>query len=423
VRSFHSSNQLSHNLHLKLRILLYSLNFSPELTGIGKYSGEMAQWLSSAGYSVRVVTAPPYYPAWSVFAGFRNQWSVSVEAGVRVYRCPLYVPASDSGVRRILHLLSFALSSFPVMLWQVMWRPDVVWVVQPTLAGAPTAWLTARLSGAKAWLHVQDFEVDMAFEMGLLRWAWLRRLAFALERVLMRRFNRISTISASMRSRLLQKGVAVERVRDFPNWADVAGVFPLNRPSALRAALGIVEGEVVALYSGNMGQKQGLELLIEAARRMAVSAPAVRFVLCGEGAAKASLQRAAEGMPNILWLPLQPLDQLNELLNVADLHLLPQRADAADLVMPSKLTNMLASGRPVIATALEGTEVFRVVQGCGLVTPPGDVDALVTAIQRLASDSALRVRLGQAARSYAEQHLAKDAILRRFEADLEQLCR
>jgi len=346
-----------------------------------------------------------------------------MEASLRVYRCPLYVPVSDSGLKRILHLVSFALSSFPVMIRQLVWRPDVVWVVEPTLAGAPAAWLVARMSGAKVWLHVQDFEVDMAFGMGLLRWGWLRRFALGFERVLMRRFDRVSTISASMRTRLLLKGVDVERVRNFPNWANVAEIFPLSWPSELHKTLSISEGEVVALYSGNMGQKQGLELLIEAAQRMAVSMPALRFVLCGEGAAKTHLQRMAVGLKNILWLPLQPLEQMNELLNLADFHLLPQRADASDLVMPSKLTNMLASGRPVIATALEDTEVSRVVLGCGLVTPPGDVDALVTAIQQLAEDGELRASFGQAARAYALQNLAKDAILRRFKADLEQLCR
>jgi len=289
--------------------------------------------------------------------------------------------------------------------------------------GVTAALLTARLSGAKAWLHVQDFEVNMAFEMGFLRWDWLRRLAFGFDRFLMRRFDQVSTISVSMRGQLLQKGVLPERVCDFPNWANVAEIFPLSWPSELHKTLSISEGEVVALYSGNMGKKQGLELLIEAAQRMAVSMPALRFVLCGEGAAKAHLQRMAIGLNNILWLPLQPLDQMNELLNLADFHLLPQRADAADLVMPSKLTNMLASGRPVIATALEDTEVSRVVLGCGLVTPPGDVDALVTAIQQLAEDGELRASFGQAARAYALQNLAKDAILRRFKADLEQLCR
>jgi len=143
---------------------------------------------------------------------------------------------------------------------------------------------------------------------------------------------------------------------------------------------------VVALYSGNMGEKQGLEIVVEAARILESDAPNIRFVLCGEGAAKVRMQALAADLSNVLWLPLQPLARLNELLNFVDIHLLPQRADAADLVMPSKLTGMLASGRPVLATAHAGTELAGVVAGCGVVVEPGNVQAFVDALRQLAAD-------------------------------------
>lgn len=49
-----------------MRILVYGINYSPELTGIGKYTGEMVEWMAGQGHEVRVVTAPPYYPQWQV---------------------------------------------------------------------------------------------------------------------------------------------------------------------------------------------------------------------------------------------------------------------------------------------------------------------------------------------------------------------
>lgn len=138
----------------------------------------MATWLVAAGHEVRVVTTPPFYPAGVVFPGFRNVWSSRVFEGVGVFRCPVYVRPANAGWRRMLHVLSFALSSFPVMLRQVFWRPDVVWVVEPTLAVAPTAWLVARLSRAKAWMHVQDFEVGMAIVTGQLSNETVKRMAY-----------------------------------------------------------------------------------------------------------------------------------------------------------------------------------------------------------------------------------------------------
>jgi len=163
-----------------LRILIHGINYFPELTGIGKYTGEMAEWLVSRGHEVRVVTAPPYYPEWRIADGY-SAWRYRREAraGVTIWRCPLWVPKKQSGKNRLLHLASFALSSLPVMLSQVFWRPDVVLVVEPPLFCMPTAWLVARLSGAKAWLHIQDFEVDAAFELGLLPQGKLQRLALS----------------------------------------------------------------------------------------------------------------------------------------------------------------------------------------------------------------------------------------------------
>ena len=146
------------------------------------------------------------------------------------------------------------------------------------------------------------------------------------------------------------------------------------------------------------------------------------FVIGGAGSARERLMAMASDLSNIRWIPLQPLERLNDLLNLADVHLLPQRADAADLVMPSKLTGMLASGRPVIATAEPETQVGRVVGGCGVLVPPGDGAALARAIVDLAADPARRHALGAAARRYAETNLARDAIMSRFETTALALC-
>ncbi|MDZ4255627.1 MAG: glycosyltransferase WbuB [Sulfuritalea sp.] len=430
-----------------MRILIHGINYSPELTGIGKYTGEMAEWLAAQGHQVRVVTAPPYYPQWRVAEGFANWWrkeqrqrqtqtqtlphpnppplgeGINIKGSLVVYRCPLWVPAKPSGLKRVLHLASFALSSFPIMLRQVFWRPDMVWVVEPPLFCAPQAWLVARLSGGKAWLHIQDFEVDAAFDLGLLKGAWLQRMVVAGERWLMRQFDRVSTISQRMVVRAVAKGVAPGRVVLFPNWVDLEGLrVDESGTKVLRAELGIPADAVVALYSGNMGNKQGLEILAEAAKLLEENA-CLQFVFCGNGAGREELVERGMGLSNVRFLDLQPMEKLGALLGMADIHLLPQRADAADLVMPSKLTGMLASGRPVVATAHAGTELADVVNGRGLVTPPGDAVAFAEAIAALAEDPARRLELGFAGRRYAETYLDKHAVLGQFERELLDLKR
>lgn len=402
-----------------MKILICSVNFAPEPTGIGKYSGEMAAWLVARGHEVRAIAAPPYYPAWKLDPAYRwppfrrEDWQ-----GVDVWRVPLWVPDSPGGLARVLHLLSFAFTSFPVMLFQFFWRPDLVICISPAIVCAPAALLTARLCRAQAWLHMQDFEVDIAFRMKLLSGKLLQRIVLRMERWLLSRFDSVSSISGRMVQRLLKKGVPGERIRLFPNWVDISHVKPCGRVNSYRAQLGIASDAIVALYSGSLGGKQGLMLLPDAAARL-VSRKDIVLVICGDGVMKEKLQAASAGLTNIKFIPLQPFERLGELLCMADIHLLPQSPGAEDLVLPSKLSGMLASGRPVIATCKAGTELDTVVSNCGIVVGPKDSAALAAAVVRLADDAALRTELGRCARAFAEANFEQDAVLERIFGPIE----
>lgn len=423
-----------------MRILIQGINFYPEPVGTGKYTGEMAAWLVARGHDVRVVTAPPHYPQWRVPPEYsarnysRERLSPATVLGgaippavaslgeLDVFRCPIWVPRAPGGVRRLLHLASFALSSWPAMLRHISWRPGVVLLIEPTFACSPVSLFVAWWTGAKSWLHVQDLEVDAAFELGDFSSYRARKWAFTLERILLRRFDRVSAISGKMVERLLQKGLDTSRRLLFPNWVDTTVIRPLSCPSPFRRELGIANDTVVALYAGSMGKKQGLDLLVDAARQL-FHCTNLRFFFCGEGTYRPILMEKARDLTNITLLPVQPSERLNDLLNLADIHLLPQRAGAADLVMPSKLTGMMASGRPVVATAGPGTQLAQAVRGKGLVTPPGDRDAFASALLQLAVDRDLRLELGREARKCAVADLNRDHILAQFEAALLNTCR
>jgi colanic acid biosynthesis glycosyl transferase WcaI len=414
-----------------LRILIYGLNYSPELTGIGKYTGEMAVWLAEQGHEVRVVTAPPYYPAWRIRDDYRGTWYRTEHAPGQplVHRAPLYVPERPTGIKRIVHLVSFLMGSFPVMLRETFWQPEVVFTVEPTFFCAPLALLVAKSAGALAWLHVQDFEVDAAFELGLLpAQGPVHDAALRIEKFFTFAFDRVSGISVRMVERASSKGIPPQRIVLFPNWVDVDAIYPVDpgsgRSNVIRRELAIqvpgIKDKIILLYSGNMGAKQGLELLPRLAESFQED-PRVHFVFCGDGAFRKRLEILVSGLQNVTLLPLQPLDRLNELLNAADIHLLPQRASAADLVMPSRLSAMLASGRPVIATAHPGTQVAMVVEGRGLVVPPESLGALRIAVLQLVENLDLRLKVGRAAREYAVKHLGKQSVLEQFERDLKAL--
>ena len=414
-----------------MRILIYGLNYAPELTGIGKYTGEMAVWLAERGHEVHVVTAPPYYPAWRIREDYRGTWYRTERAPGQplVHRTPLYVPEKPTGIKRIVHLVSFMLGSLPVMVREMFWHPDVVFTVEPTFFCAPLTLFIGKSAGAACWLHVQDFEVDAAFELGLLpAQGPVHDGALRIEKFFTFAFDRVSGISSRMVDRALAKGIPAGHVVLFPNWVDVDKIYPLdpvaNRSNSFRRELASripgIEDKIILLYSGNMGAKQGLELLAPLAHSF-VADSRVHFVFCGDGAFRSRLEALVSGHPNVTLLPLQPLERLNDLLNSADIHLLPQRASAADLVMPSRLSAMLASGRPVIATAHPGTQVAQVVEDRGLAIPAEDDAALRAAVLLLVEDEDLRLHLGRAAREYAVAHLGKQQVLDQFELDLLEL--
>ena len=412
-----------------MRILIHSINFKPEPISTGKYTGEMAEWLAERGHYVRVVTSPPHYPQWRIFDGYsswrftRERHPLRPESGgaLEVFRCPVWVPRQPRAWRRLLYLSSFSVSSLPTMLRQVSWQPDVVLLVEPTFLCSPQTLCVARMCGAISWLHVQDFEVDVAFKLKDFSSGRLKRLAYWLEGVVLRRFDRVSSISNRMVERLAAKDVASTRAVLFPNWVDTTRIRPLSNNTTLRQELGIQKDKVIALYSGNMGLKQGLNLLAETCQKLS-SRDDIQFLFCGDGPYRETLTCMTGHHNNVKFLPLQPLDKFNELLNSADIHLLPQLADAEDLVMPSKLTGMMASGRPVVGTAHPGTELHSALQGRGFATCPGDVESFAAAISHLAGDPDLRRQMGSEARKYAVERMGRDEILKRFELSLLEAC-
>lgn len=399
--------------------------------GIGKYSGELAEWLASRGHRVRVITAQPYFPNWQLGNGVqnvKNGYRSERLAEVEVRRCPLWVPRRPSGVTRLLHLASFALSSLPVLLAQRRWRADVVITVAPAFFCAPGALLLGRMCGKRChgWLHIQDFELDVAFELGLLKGKVLRELAEGWERRTLRGFERVSSISAAMVERARRKGVAAERAVLLPNWVDLEAISPQGMEEGAtnpyRRELRLPEGAVVLQYSGSMNKKQGLELLVEVMEELS-DLPQLVWLLAGEGPSRAALEKATAGLENVWLLPLQPVDRLNDWLNLADVHLLPQKAGAADVVLPSKLLGILASGRPVVASSPAGSELGGLAERAGLRVDPEDGAAFAAAVRQLVLDEGLRKQLGERARQLAEEHFGKEAVLGELELELEALVR
>lgn len=405
-----------------MKILVYGINYSPELTGIGKYTGEMVEWMARQGHEVRVITAPPYYPQWQVGENY-SAWRWKKEQGAAtVWRCPLYVPKQPSTLKRLIHLGSFAASSFFPLLAQRSWKPDRIIGVVPTLFCTPGMRLLAKLSGAKTLLHIQDYEVDAMLGLGMAgkgKGGKVARLASRFERSGLHNVDNVSTISRSMMNKAREKGVPDDRVIFFPNWSEVSRFRDVTQAeaTALRQQLGLPADKKIILYSGNIGEKQGLETAIEAAERL--KDKPWEFVIVGQGGGKARLEKMAaeRGLSNVRFFPLQPYEALPALLKMADCHLVIQKRGAADAVLPSKLTNILAVGGNAVITAESETELGQLClnyPGIAVCVEPESTPALVQGIE-----ACLELpKFNTVAREYAERTLEKENVLSQFIADI-----
>ncbi len=409
-----------------MRILIYGINYSPELTGIGKYTGEMGAWLAQQGHQVSVVTAMPYYPEWKIHQAYKGKWwHTELIDGVKVYRCPLYVPEKVSSVKRIIHEASFLAGLFPVWLKTLFQKKyDVVICLSPPFHLGFFPLLYTKLRGSKLITHVQDLQVDAAKDLGMIKNERFLNAMFSAERYLLKSSAAVSTISLGMQRKLENKGISLSKLIRFPNWVDEKMIRPLAKEQSLRREFGLNQDAKVILYSGNLGEKQGLELIIDVATQFR-GRPDVYFLIVGSGGGEAKLKSLVVDaqLTNVLFFPLQPYEKLSALLATADLHLVLQKGSASDLVMPSKLTGILAAGGCAIVTANPGTSLYDVIDThkAGILIEPESVQALKAGIERALVSDLTVYRTN--ARTYAEKFLSKESILKDFEQQLIQLVR
>jgi colanic acid biosynthesis glycosyl transferase WcaI len=399
-----------------MKILLYGINFYPELTGTGKYTGEMFEWLCANNHDVKVITAPPYYPEWKIHSGYSvfRYKTEKISHGI-VIRCPLYVPTKLTTLKRILHLTSFAINSFFPLIAQSRWKPDLIITIVPTLFCVPGMHLLAKLTKAKTLIHVQDYEIDAMIGLDMVKKGIFSHFSILFEKWCLRSVDLVSTISKRMMERASEKGVQRSKIIFFPNWAETTRFdsIGLNDLTRMYEDLGIDCNRKIILYSGNISKKQGLEVVIEAAEKL--QDENYLFLIVGQGGGKDELEDYASSLnlKNVIFRPLQAYERLPALLKIADCHLVIQKRGAADAVLPSKLTNILAVGGNAVITADENTELGCLCieyPGIAVLAEPESSESLILAIREVLC----LPKQNNVAKDYAKNFLEKEKILSTF---------
>lgn len=414
---------------MQKRILLIGYNFSPEPTGIGKYSGEMMYWLARKGYACTVVASYPFYPQWRVQEPYRKNrfwYKTEIEnfesgGSLKVIRCPIYVPNSPSGAKRMILDMSFMISAGLVIFKYLFRRPfNVVFCVAPPFILGLLGVLYKRIKRAKFVYHIQDLQIEAARDLGMIKSGSLLGLLFRMERFIMKNADTVSSISDGMLGKISTK--TDTDTYFFPNWSDTEKFRPLENRGDLKKKFGFEPDHTIALYSGGIGQKQGLENILHAAKALEEALPNLHFVICGSGPYRETLASAKEDMQlaNVHFMPLQPIKVFNQFLNMADIHLVIQKAGAADLMMPSKLTTILSVGGLALITANSGSGLHTLAENHGVarVVKAESLDALIDGLTQLTGDEWGNDAVRLAARAYAEKYLNMHNVMHRLSREV-----
>ena len=397
-----------------MRVIVWGINYAPEFTGIAPHNVALCEFLRTRNDDVSVVTSFPYYPSWKKRPEDRGSLYRSDQInGVLVYRCWHFVPERVSALKRIIHEGSFVLTS--TLRTLSLSRADVYVLVSPPLLLGVAGWLVGKIKGAPFVFHVQDMQPDAAVGLGMLKTSWFTRALYWLESFAYRKAVRVSGITPGMLKSFRAKGVPDGKLVYFPN-AIALDQKPLsNGRGAFRSRHGFGAEEFLAVYAGNLGVKQGLEVLLEAASFL--KSRRTRIVICGDGAQREVLEDRVRrlGLANVRMLPLQEGQDYRALLVDADVCFITQQAGSGNSFFPSKLLGLLAESKPVITVAAMQCELALAVRdgGFGVNVPPGHPQELADLLDSLADDAERLAGFGVAGRQYVGQ-FDRNRVLQEF---------
>ena len=403
--------------------LLVGINYAPEPTGIAPYTTGMAEHLAQHAQSLTVLTGMPHYPNWTPDEAYR--WVLRCQEPARpvmapnltVRRMRHYIPSTQNALKRAGYEATFLLNAVST---KVEHRPDLVIAVTPSLGGAVAGARLARRHGAKLMIIVQDLMARAASQSGISGGGAAVKLTSAIERHALRQANVVAVVSEAFRGQLHEYGVSDRRISVLPNWTHINRC-EVSRERA-RQDLGWPTAPFTVVHTGNIGLKQDLGNLVEAARRCQDDA-GLRFVIVGDGSQRDAVEAQAAGLPNLSFV--DPLDdeKYPKSLAAADLLVVNERPGVGDMSLPSKLTSYLSAGRPVIAAvASDGATALELARtgDAAYLVPPGNPDVFATGIRTLRDDPEGCHKMAEAGRRYAEAALGADTAQQRLDTLIEE---
>jgi len=403
-----------------MKILVWGINYAPEVSGIAPFNAALCEFLARRGHEVTMLTTFPYYPQWKKRPEDHDDlWRTELINGVKVVRVWHYVPAKLTTLKRMIHEASFLLLSFLHSF--TLGDFDLAVVVSPPLGLGIFAWLFSLFRRIPFVFHVQDLQPDAALSLGMLKPSAFTRVLYRLENFAYRKAARVSGISQGMVAAFRRKQVPEEKIIWFPNGVAIPERDYFPAPNVFRQKYGIGPEYCIATYSGNIGAKQGLEILFAVAPKLFEHT--IKIVICGDGARREEMegQMRERKLTNLLLLPLQDDLAYRQMQVDTSISLITQQKGTGQFFFPSKLLTAMLFSKPVLAVADGDSELALAVREaqCGRVVAPGDVEGLAAALIEMSSP-ARQFDMGQNGKKWVAQY-AFDLVHARFEQELLKL--
>lgn len=408
---------------MKKKITIIGINYFPEDTAIGLYTSQLADFLNENNIEVTVITGFPYYPAWRINKEYISKKTFFKEDinGIKVLRYKQYVPKKPSFIKRIIHLVDFSIGTFFNIL--KVKNTDVVLCIVPFIGSVFLGKILSKLRRAQLWVHIQDFEFDAVSDSNLIEnktnEGFVFKRLFWVEKKLLNSSDLLSTISSSMISKLNNKVTKSDIIQKLlPNWVDSSFI----KPEEYSTHEFLKSSKFKILYSGNIGEKQDWEFFIKFVKLLEPIED-IEIIIVGNGSKRVWLEEKLLDLDNIYFYSPVQYSELSNLLCSADLHILFQKNNVIDTVMPSKILAMMSSKKPSIITGNLKSEVASIIESskAGKYFESEDIKGVVNFVKILKDDKLLMEEYGENARNFVSSKFSKTEILNEFKRTFLEL--
>lgn len=400
---------------MKKNITIIGINYYPEDTAIGLYTSQLAEFLNDNNFEISVITGFPYYPSWRIKSDYKSKKTFYKEIinGISVYRYKQYVPKKPTFIKRVFHLLDFSFGTF-INIFKIK-QTDIVLCIVPFIGSVFLGKILAKMRGAKLWIHIQDFEFDAVTDSNIVDGKTNKngifKLLFWVEKKLLKSADLLSTISSSMILKLEHKLKIDKEKRLLPNWVDSDFV----KPESYQVHKYLSSAKFKILYSGNIGEKQDWSFFINFVKELE-SKKDIEIIVVGNGSKRIWLEEKLLDCDNIYFYSPVEYSELSNLLCSADLHVLFQKVDVIDTVMPSKILAMMSSEKPSLITGNLKSEVSTIINKskAGKYFETRDIQKVLEFVYQIKLDTVLQKEYGKNAREFVVDNYSKSKILNQF---------